>query len=186
MGVFRNEILSKEFAVYLEKMKAATEWKSVLGEFFARIADEYRIGRVNFQMHIPKSALRPTGVEVSENLYNLGNIEESNENLHLHFVTGDGGQCENYMWVRNGETWTKEQKEDLLFLMEMTQIITSRFTISQLLTKNLSTDLMTGLYNQGGFFEQVGKLMARKPISDYYILFFNISNFKYVNRIFNN
>lgn len=186
MGVFRNEVVSKEFALYLEQMKTTEEWIPVLGGFFTRIAEEYRIGRVNFQMNIPKSALRPNGVELSEDLFDLGNIKESNENLHIHYITGDGGQCENYVWVRNGETWTKEEKEDLLFLMEMTQIVTSRFIITRLLNKNLSTDLMTGLYNQGGFFEQVGKLMARKPISDYYILFFNISNFKYVNRIFNN
>ena len=184
MGSFKNNLLSKELRCFMESMKNTDEWYPLQKQLIDKLADEYSIGKYTFRLQIPRSTLRPQGILIDDILYDSGAADEGNECIHIHYDTEDHGHCDNDIRVRNGMNWTQEQKDDLRLLVDLIHIIISHNIISQLLKKNLSTDMMTGVSNQLGFFTHVGEMMSKGLVKDYYTLFFNVSNFKYVNKIF--
>ena len=56
--------------------------------------------------------------------------------------------------------------------------------MQSMLHEVMMTDLSTGVANQDALMHFVGGVIATGRIEDYNIIFFNVHNFKYVNKVF--
>lgn len=100
------------------------------------------------------------------------------------YPVSDGGQVR-CKWYPYGEAPFSEEEQKVLHMIskEIFQQF-SRAALQNLLTHVMQTDMATGVANQAAFMGHAAKLFAQRKLDGYAILFFNIHNFKYVNKVF--
>ena len=79
---------------------------------------------------------------------------------------------------------SKEDQDTQQILLKEIYIQFSRVMMQGLLRGVLLTDMATGVANLEAFLQFIGKQLATGRIHTYTVFFFNVHNFKYVNKIF--
>lgn len=154
-----------------------------VGEAVAKVAEKLRICRVEDVITAPPSKLRPEGIHVENMTYDCGQASDA-EALVLHYAITEGGTVEQTIWPRGGEPFTQTERELLHFLFQEVYYRYSRNLMQGMLLKVMNTDIDTGAASMGAFMQYGGMLLRSGRLADYYAFFYNIHNFKYVNKIF--
>ena len=158
--------------------------KGRVAEALAEMADSLRPGRIELTLDSPVSALRPSGAYQTNVLYDRKDGTVCEECFLRVYPVSDGGQVR-CKWYPYGEAPFSEEEQKVLHMIskEIFQQF-SRAILQNLLAHVMQTDMATGVANQAAFMGYAAKLFAQRKLDGYAILFFNIHNFKYVNKVF--
>ncbi len=128
----------------------------------AIVADDLKLGKVKYELDAPVSKIRPHGE------HRVGKLFDNQKGAygkakHQVFVLPDGGTMTFSVYPCEDVDYSKEEQDTQQILL---------------------TDMATGVANPEAFMQFIGKQLATGQIHTYTVFFFNVHNFKYVNKIF--
>lgn len=147
------------------------------------ISGDIGLGSVDLCIDAPPTRFRPNGEYRSTSLYRCEG-EVSSDAYTISREMPDGGTVT--FTIRScadkGFSDTDTERLELLFREIFYKY--SRVSATDIIMSILTMDMPTTVLNQDGFMRAAAMMVGAGQISRYNILFFNIHNFKYVNKVF--
>lgn len=148
----------------------------------AAIADRLRLGKAEITVDIPKNRFMPLGERSSAVLYErevtkLGTPVD----IEMKIRTGGTVFIKDYPY---GPGYSEEEIQTHRFIFREIFIQYNRTLAQCMLEKIMNTDINTGVASQDSLMYYAVNLIKNGRIGDYTGIFFNIHNFKYVNKVF--
>lgn len=148
----------------------------------AAIADMLRLGKAEITVDIPKNRFMPLGERNSAVLYEEDGAELGIPvDIEMKIRTGGTVFIKDYPY---GPGYSEEELQTHRFIFKEIFIQYNRTLAQCLLEKIMHTDINTGVANQDSLMYYAVNLIKNGRIGDYTGIFFNIHNFKYVNKVF--
>lgn len=176
-----DDKLQSFFEVLYEDAHTAEQCVANVSKAVGMIADGIRLGRAHVKLEVAASKLRPE--RIAE--YDLYNCKAECCDVPCVFVyrDSDGSRIEITLFPK-GEPYTEEDKKTLNILSQQAYIRYSRTVTEGLLDKVMFTDVDTGVASPPAIMRLAGMYIAMHKLQGYVVIFFNIHNFKYVNKVF--
>ncbi|WP_455058042.1 GGDEF domain-containing protein [Jutongia sp.] len=150
-----------------------------IADAIALVADEFGVLKVEMDLNIPPNRYQIHGEQRSVMLTDREGFGESTD---FSFAFATGGNVVFHV------VWNTEQsnhgRDELEILLREVFFWYDRNVRQTFLQQILNTDMETGAANPYAFTGFAGMLMARGILNRYCVVFFNIHNFKYVNKVF--
>ena len=146
-------------------------------------AELFHINKVELKLEAPGSKLCPEGQRAVEILYDTGDVSDSEPNISV-FPLPSGGTVTIMDYPRDQSKFSSKELELHNMLLRQIFYKISRTMTQNLLQQVMMTDMSTGVANQDYLMHFAGGLIASGQIANYNIIFFNVHNFKYVNKVF--
>ncbi len=148
----------------------------------AAIADRLRLGKAEITVDIPKNRFMPLGERSSAVLYEREVTELGTPvDIEMKIRTGGTVFIKDYPY---GPSYSEEEIQTHRFIFREIFIQYNRTLAQCMLEKIMNTDINTGVANQNSLMYYAVNLIKNGRIGDYTGIFFNIHNFKYVNKVF--
>lgn len=148
----------------------------------AAIADRLRLGKAEITVDIPKNRFMPLGERSSAVLYEREVTELGTPvDIEMKIRTGGTVFIKDYPY---GPGYSEEEIQTHRFIFREIFIQYNRTLAQCMLEKIMKTDINTGVANQDFLMYYAVNLIKNGRIGDYTGIFFNIHNFKYVNKVF--
>lgn len=148
----------------------------------AAIADRLRLGKAEITVDIPKNRFMPLGERSSAVLYEREVTELGTPvDIEMKIRTGGTVFIKDYPY---GPGYSEEEIQTHRFIFREIFIQYNRTLAQYMLEKIMNTDINTGVANQNSLMYYAVNLIKNGRIGDYTGIFFNIHNFKYVNKVF--
>lgn len=148
----------------------------------AAIADRFRLGKAEITVDIPKNRFMPLGERSSAVLYEEEGAELGTPvDIEMKIRTGGTVFIKDYPY---GPGYSEEEIQTHRFIFREIFIQYNRTLAQCMLEKIMNTDINTGVANQNSLMYYAVNLIKNGRIGDYTGIFFNIHNFKYVNKVF--
>lgn len=148
----------------------------------AAIADRLRLGKAEITVDIPKNRFMPFGERSSAVLYEEEGAELGTPvDIEMKIRTGGTVFIKDYPY---GPGYSEEEIQTHRFIFREIFIQYNRTLAQCMLEKIMNTDINTGVANQNSLMYYAVNLIKNGRIGDYTGIFFNIHNFKYVNKVF--
>lgn len=175
----------REFLRCLDKdVKSLPECEAVcIKPALEFIAKDARIAKATSRFIAPTAPLRKVPVDHSAVLYENPAIKICSETFQSHFALPDGGSVDIVLWP-DGEPFTEVEKDLAALLSKQMFEKCSRLAMYMLLQIAVTKDAQTGSETNVSFMRRIGSLLKAGQLSNYTGAFFNIHNFKYVNKAF--
>lgn len=181
-----NYIMKDNVRRFLELIQKPTqsneELKANARVAIGYIADDLNIGKVELQLSVLQSEIKHRKEEKRVTLYQSGRETKSNP-ITYDLPAGADTTVMLYVYQETDRHWTEEESSDIGVLVNQIAYVFSMEHIGGLLKNAMLTDLSTGIPNMSAFMEFAGKLFAQRRIRSYTGVYFNIHNFKYVNKV---
>ena len=146
-------------------------------------AELFHINKVELKLEAPVSKLCPEGQRAVEVLYDTGDASDGEPNISV-FPLPSGGTVTIMDYPRDQSKFSSKELELHNMLLRQIFYKISRTMTQNLLQQVMMTDMSTGVANQDYLMHFAGGLIASGQIANYNIIFFNVHNFKYVNKVF--
>ena len=148
----------------------------------AAIADRLRLGKAEITVDIPKNRFMPLGERSSVVLYEREVTELGTPvDIEMKIRTGGTVFINDYPY---GPGYSEEEIQTHRFIFREIFIQYNRTLAQCMLEKIMNTDINTGVASQDSLMYYAVNLIKNGLIGDYTGIFFNIHNFKYVNKVF--
>lgn len=148
----------------------------------AVIADRLRLGKAEITVDIPKNRFMPLGERSSAVLYEREVTEVGTPvDIEMKIRTGGTVFIKDYPY---GPGYSEEEIQTHRFIFREIFIQYNRTLAQCMLEKIMKTDINTGVASQDSLMYYAVNLIKNGRIGDYTGIFFNIHNFKYVNKVF--
>lgn len=148
----------------------------------AVIADRLRLGKAEITVDIPKNRFMPLGERSSAVLYEREVTELGTPvDIEMKIRTGGTVFIKDYPY---GPGYSEEEIQTHRFIFREIFIQYNRTLAQCMLEKIMKTDINTGVASQDSLMYYAVNLIKNGRIGDYTGIFFNIHNFKYVNKVF--
>lgn len=147
------------------------------------LADEVQLGKVEVELNAPPSKLRPNGEYRNTVLYNRGEACSADPYV-MKYEMADNEKIRIVIYPWREEVFTRAEQELLQIICQEIFQQLSRITMRGILQHIIETDMATGVANQDALIQTADRLLAENRLQEYRVLFFNIHNFKYVNKVF--
>ena len=148
----------------------------------AAIADRLRLGKAEITVDIPKNRFMPLGERSSAVLYEREVTELGTPvDIEMKIRTGGTVFIKDYPY---GPGYSEEEIQTHRFIFREIFIQYNRTLAQCMLEKIMNTDINTGVASQDSMMYYAVNLIKNGRIGDYTGIFFNIHNFKYVNKVF--
>ena len=146
------------------------------------LAQELHLAKVVMEIKTPENRFQPQAQHLQKILYDQGREKVAEMyTFSFSFATGENVT----FYVRSAEMpFHESEKTELEVILREIFYWYDRNLQRTFLHKVLNTDLETGAANPYGMGQFVGLLQAKKTLTQYCVVFFNIHNFKYVNKVF--
>ena len=181
-NMFCNKGIAEFFQIVQKRAESMEEAAVQIEQAIVCIADVMHIGKANVYLSAPRSKLRNKIDNFNSVLY-LGKEGIAPEPYAFDFRTGDGGLAVFTFYATAGYTWDEEEKAEIGIVATQIYMAFSQVTMGDLLKRAILTDLSVGIPNVSGFMEFAGRIFAKGNIEQYTAIYFNIHNFKYVNKV---
>lgn len=178
-----NFELKNFFRILYKDTKSIAECEENMSQAIKSVSGLFRIGKAEMTIETPASKLRPDGEKRQVVLFNGDNVNTSAP-CEFVYASPDEGRMTITVFPDGAESFTADEKEALSLLLAAMYYCWSSTTTHQLLGRVLSTDLQTGVATFEALMRYFGMLIAKGELVNYHALFFNIHNFKYVNKVF--
>lgn len=173
----------KEFFELVQKpVRSSEELLEYVKRAITYIADGMHLGRVVINLSVPQSKLRAQ----IENLTSILFQSESRYSYaptNFSYRTGDGGTVLLTFYPLEGYSWSDAELREIRIVGNHIYGAFRQESMEGLLKKAITTDLAVGIPNATGFMSFTSQVFAKGEIDAYTGVFFNIHNFKYVNKI---
>ncbi len=148
----------------------------------AAVADMLRLGKAEITVDIPKNRFMPLGERSSAVLYEREVTELGTPvDIEMKIRTGGTVFIKDYPY---GPGYSEEEIQTHRFIFREIFIQYNRTLAQCMLEKIMKTDINTGVASQDSLMYYAVNLIKNGRIGDYTGIFFNIHNFKYVNKVF--
>lgn len=152
------------------------------GRAVSSVAQELGIGRVCAEMRRTSA-----GEQAEEKLMIdavLFNAEASEDDVIKRvFCSRKVDELILYIYPAVGRQWSDEDKKTLNFIACNMATAFDRARMTELLNEAQFRDAMTGLYNADGLIKQGNRIINMGHGIEYTAFYFNLTNFKYVNKV---
>ena len=150
----------------------------------AAVADKLDIVRAELAVKMPATKLCEDGADMLMVLYDREKDVE-NEPFEASFPLFEGGFIIVTFYSGNSNGFDNEQRNIVEIIANTVFIQFNRVVMQELVTHVIKTDIETGAATLDALINYAGMLIAQNRIEDFSIIFFNIHNFKYVNKVLN-
>ena len=150
----------------------------------AAVADKLDIVRAELAVKMPATKLCEDGADMLMVLYD-GEKDVENEPFEASFPLFEGGFITVTFYSGNSNGFDNEQRNIVEIIANTVFIQFNRVVMQELFTHVIKTDIETGAATLDALINYAGMLIAQNRIEDFSIIFFNIHNFKYVNKVLN-
>lgn len=173
----------KEFFELVQKpVRSSEELLEYVKRAITYIAEGMHLGRVVINFSVPQSKLRAQIENLTSILFQ-GESRYSFEPTNFSYRTGDGGTVLITFYPQEGYSWSDAELREIRIVSNHIYGAFRQESMEGLLKKSLTTDLAVGIPNATGFMSFTSQVFAKGEIDTYTGVFFNIHNFKYVNKI---
>lgn len=146
------------------------------------VAENLRIAKAELKLNTPKTKLRTVGTEYESVLYD-SKSKCGMDTHEFNFKIPDDGNVIIKFTPESNTGFSDEEKDILNILSNAIYIQCSRTVMRKLLLHAINTDLATGASTLEALIDRAGMLIEKNQLELYNIVFFNIHNFKYVNKV---
>ena len=154
------------------------------GQAVALLAEELEICRMQIHLKIPETKLRQNAIgEHTAVIYESGE-EAGAPAYEAAFKLADGGGMQVHIDPYRGRSFSQQREKMLLFLSRELYFVYNWLLMHDLFDQIATTDLETGVKTPAAMMQYAGRLLAEGGLQDYHIVFYNVHNFKYVNKVF--
>jgi len=179
-------VCSKLYKDFFYKINGTTydmgEFVSWVRAAIGDIAKVYDFGKCTEEFSAPKTPFNVNGVNNFVVFYeNENGYDEHPEKFR--FVTGEGGSLEITFYPEKGRVWNREELDELGFLAENLFVLGGRVQMLSVMKRISITDIGTGASNMNGLAIYCEELLAKNLLKNYDMIFMNLKNFKFVNRV---
>ena len=181
--LYFDDKLGSFFEKLSEPFSDVESYEKKVAGALEQVADLIRLGKTQITIDAPTTKIRPGGLHQQVVLYDRG--QEIGDGLYqVTYKLPDKGKVIVEMYPWRNESFNKEECRVLDFIVRQIYCQFSRIMMQDMLKHIINTDLETGVASPEAFMKYAGKLLAMNQLSAYYAIFFNIHNFKYVNKVF--
>lgn len=178
-----DDKLSSFFDKVSETVLDVETYEENIKQAIRQIADSLRLGKALIMLDAPATKIRPAGAHRDCVLYDRGS--EIGDKIHrVMFTLPDKGQVVVELYPWGDEGFSQEECRILDFIVRELLCQYSRIMMQDMLNHIINTDIATGVASPEAFMQYAGRLLAMRQLNGYYAIFFNIHNFKYVNKVF--
>lgn len=174
--------MERFFTIMQKPVHSEDELMTKLRDAIACVEDELNVGRVMLQLSVKQSKLRAQSENMSCTLYHRPGICGCKP-VGFSFRTGEGDIINITFYPRGEVVWDDEEKRDIHVIAYQLFISFRLESVQDLLKTAIKTDLAVGIPNVSGYMDFVIRLFSNKRLEHYVGVYFNIHNFKYVNKI---
>lgn len=139
------------------------------------------IARVDVKIYAMSNSMQPEGERIRTTLYQKGK-KERNASLHCAFKTDSGGRTAFDIYAPLEYAYSQDEKKKLEFMAKQLFVFVGRARAAALFERALSEDGLTGIPNLTTFYTHGSRLITKGKLSKYDALYFNVRNFKYINK----
>lgn len=152
-----------------------------IGRAIAFLEKDIPIGRVDVKIYASQNAMQPEGERIKAVLYQKGK-KERRASLHFAFKTEVGGRTAFDIYAPLEYIYSEEEKRNLEFMAKQLFVFIGRARAAALFDRALSEDGLTGIPNLTAFYTHGSRLITKGKLFRYDALYFNVRNFKYINK----
>lgn len=178
-------MVSPEFEAFFDTLlEAPVNLKmcfDAIGRAVAFLEKDIPIGRIDVKVYSSANSMQPDGERIRTVLYQKGK-KERRASLHFAFKTDVGGRTAFDIYAPLAYTYSEEEKRRLEFMTKQLFVFIGRARTASLFDRTLSEDGLTGIPNLTAFYTHGSRLIKKGKLSRYDALYFNVRNFKYINK----
>lgn len=180
---FDNDLMLFFRTIY-EDSENMDECSAKVKSAVAAVADKLDIVRAELAVKMPATKLCEDGADMLMVLHDREKDVE-NEPFEASFPLFEGGFITVTFYSGNSNGFDNEQRNIVEIIANTVFIQFNRVIMQELVTHVIKTDIETGAATLDALINHAGMLIAQNRIEDFSIIFFNIHNFKYVNKVLN-
>ncbi len=180
--LIENYNMESFFHVLQKPIHSDDELMKNIRDAITCIEDDISVGKVILHFSVPQTKLRAQIENMSATLYHRPG-PCGFQPATFSFRTGDGGTVVITFYPRGEYQWSEVELRDIHVIAHQIFLVFRLENISGLLKTAIKTDLAVGIPNVSGFMEFAGMIFVQNRIDRYSAIYFNIHNFKYVNKI---
>ena len=181
-----SRLCTELYRSFFNKIKDMTfdmeDFISKVSQSFEDIANVLNIGKCGEAFTAPQTNFNINGVSSSVVIYTSDDGFDDRPEVYS-FRTGEGGSMSSVFYPKPNYKWNKDELEELKFLAENLFILGGRVQMLSAMRKIAVTDTNTGAANMNGFFIHCEEHYKNNTFKDYAVIFMNIKNFKFINRL---
>lgn len=181
--IFLSDNFDDFFDYLLKPAKSLEQLFGFLERGFNCIADELFIGRVEARIFASPTKLRPQGEDSCKIIFESDHPVDDIPQEEL-FRTGDGGVATFLFFPLADHDWTKQEQDIIRFLSKHIFNVLSQMMMQNILRNMMVMDTSVAIPNLAGYMEYVQTYLSRGILDQFDALYFNVRNFKYVNKVF--
>ncbi|MCQ2524522.1 MAG: bifunctional diguanylate cyclase/phosphodiesterase [Lachnospiraceae bacterium] len=148
------------------------------------LCQSLNVAQVDFFVLNAKTILTPDGIVSSTTILETGEPTEA-QPFVWNGRTVEEGRCENHFYPVKDHVFSEQETYYLDALGLLLFNVETKIRLFTLLDNSLNTDLITGIPNTFKFHSFVDEIIDAGRAGQYNAYFFNIKNFKYVNKMAN-
>ena len=180
---FDNDLMLFFRTIY-EDSENMDECSAKVKSAVAAVADKLDIVRAELAVKMPATKLCEDGADMLMVLYDREKDVE-NKPFEASFPLFEGGFITVTFYSGNSNGFDNEQRNIVEIIANTVFTQFNRVIMQELVTHVIKTDIETGAATLDALINYDGMLIAQNRIEDFSIIFFNIHNFKYVNKVLN-
>ncbi len=158
------------------------ELSAKIAEEFEPLAKLLHIGRFTESINAPESILSINGLHHVENIY-IAENGVGERPVTYTYITGEKGTVETVFYPEKGYEWNDDEKSEIHFISDMIYNIQGKARMASVIKRLLITDMATGAFNAAGMHMHCEKIKEKNELDKYSLIFLNLKNFKFVNKI---
>ncbi len=186
MGIFGTEMRIKDLIPVLDAPNITEQqlWNEIEKYFHqTEIASTLHVALVEIDISISENIFDIMGRDA---FYTARFSRESENKITLDYPVVNNGHGRALVYPEEGHTFTDEEIEEISAIGLMTYQIMSRQRLKKNLEQSKYIDMLTGINNTPGISIQGKKLEALNELERYAVLFMNIRNMGFVNKVYGN
>lgn len=146
------------------------------------LTEDIPIGKIEVKINAPANRMIPNGERRKKVLYHKGEIGKKPD-LHFEFETEIGGGTGFDIYAPKGHEYTKQEKDKLELISKQLYVFIGRARLGMMFSRAMREDGLTGIPNLTTFYAHGNRLISVGKLSRYDAFYFNVRNFKYINRM---
>lgn len=180
--LFCSENIISFFELIHRPVASLEELRLTVGQAIACVAQELHIGKITVKL---SEELCKLGEQTDDYVSVLYHGEEavSGEEVTLSSKICESGKAVLNFYVTEGYRWNEDELGEIRIIGKQIFTAFSQLMMNVLLKNAKISDLSVGIPNISGFMEFVERMFAQEKLEQYDVIYLNIHNFNYVNKM---
>jgi diguanylate cyclase (GGDEF)-like protein len=183
-SIFHDDNIESFFDMMDKNVNTKEHAYQIVERAVSMIAKEFHIKTLEYSMSEPESDLFPDGISQSRVLYGE-DPDPAEEDFHeTVYKTLGKGIVVIVVYPTAGYQWSKSENYALDYFCRQIHNLCTRAAVMEMIKHIKAKDFLTGVNSLPHFLAYIEELRDHEMLSDYWGFYFNIHNFKYVNKVF--